>query len=72
MKIEDAGEVGSFETMPTERNLYMTAVQYGGGSWIAGPSGYDKEEVIRMVSSYTGVTNVRIYTVKVPVKQPGE
>lgn len=69
MEIEDNGELRSFESMPTEVMLYLTAVRYSGNYWAAGPVSTDKNEVIRMLAeNYTGVAVARIYAVKVPVE----
>jgi len=67
MEIEDKGEVRAFDTMPTEGTLYMTAVCYGGNSWMAGPSAMDKAEVVKALGTWTGATKARIYAVKVPL-----
>jgi len=67
MKIEDAGEIKAFEAMPKEGTLYLTAVCFNGSSWCNGPSSMSKEEVIRMLGSWTGATHARIYAVKVPL-----
>ena len=67
MEIEDAGEIRTFETMPKEATLYMTAVLYSGCQWMNGPCGYSKDEVVGMLQSYAGVTRVRIYSVRLPI-----
>lgn len=70
MEIEDVGEVRTFEPMPKEGTLYMTAVRYSGNFWAAGPSAMDKAEVIMMLGNLNGVDRVRIYSVKVPLEVP--
>ena len=67
MEIEDMGELRKFESVPSETILYMTAVCYNGSYWTGGPYGLNKEEVIRNLSLWTGITKARIYAVKVPV-----
>ncbi len=67
MEIEDKGELKAFETMPTEGTLYLTAVCYGGASWMAGPASMDKAEVVKALVNWTGATKARIYSVKVPL-----
>lgn len=71
MEIEDKGELTKFETMPTEGTLYLTAVRYGPGSWMQGPSGMDKAQVITALSTWTGIDRARIYAVKVPLDGHG-
>ena len=67
MKIEDCGEIRSFEPMPTEGSLYLTAVCYSNNYWASGPSGMDKAEVIKSLASWVGCSKARIYVVKVPL-----
>lgn len=72
MEIEEIGKIESFEPIPHEATLYLTAVYYPNpsGYWAPGPGGMDKSEVIRMVSVYTtGISKARIYSVKVPLKK---
>ena len=71
MEIEDKGEVKSFETMPTEGTLFLTAVRYSGNFWASGPSAMDKGEVIKMLGNYSGIDKARIYAVKVPLDAHG-
>lgn len=72
MKIEDAGEIRSFELPPRECDFFITVVRYSNDWWATGPSGYNKEDVINSLRSFTGITDARIYTVRLPVKLPGE
>jgi hypothetical protein len=72
VKVEDAGELRSFDLPPKEREFFMTAVRYSNDWWSNGPSGYSKEEVIKSLQSFSGITDARIYTVRLPVKLPGE
>lgn len=67
MEIEDKGELTKFETMPTEGTLYLTAVRYTSGSWMQGPSGMDKAQVIAALNSWSGIDKARIYAVKIPL-----
>ena len=67
MEIEEMGELKKFESVPSEVTLYMTAICYSGSYWTGGPSGLNKDEVIRNLSSWTGIVKARIYAVKVPV-----
>lgn len=69
MQIEEKGNIDTFEAMPSEGELYLTAIFYEAGYWQAGPGGMDKAEVIRMISGYSGITKARIYSVKVPLKK---
>jgi len=71
MEIEDKGELKAFETMPTDGTLYLTAVCYGAASWMQGPSGMDKGQVITALSTWSGITRARIYAVKVPLEAHG-
>lgn len=72
MNIEDVGELRSFETIPSEVTLYMSAVCYSGSYWAAGPCDTDKAKVIRMLHTWGGVEAARIYAVKLPTKlMPG-
>ena len=68
MKIEDVGELRSFETVPSEVTLYMSAVRYSGNYWAAGPCDNDKANVIRMLHTWGGVEAARIYAVKLSTK----
>jgi hypothetical protein len=68
MKIEDKGVISEFEAMPSEVDLYLSVVSYSQGSWIQGGQSYDKNELIKMLQSYSGIEAARIYCVKVPVK----
>jgi hypothetical protein len=67
MQIEDAGEVTQYETMTTERTLYLSAIR-SISHWYGGPSSYDKAEVERLLSQWSGCDAARIYAVKVPVQ----
>ncbi|MDI3349187.1 hypothetical protein PIGBHMHK_00667 [Mycoplasmopsis arginini] len=72
MEIEDKGNIDSFEVMPAEQILYLSAVTYDGSHWFGGPASFNKNEVIKILQGYTGVSVARIYRVKVPVKSfPG-
>lgn len=71
MEIEDKGELTKFETMPTEGTLYLTAVRYPPSSWMQGPSGMDKGQVVTALSAWTGIDKARIYAVKVPLDGHG-
>lgn len=71
MLIEEAGELTSFETPPTEMTLYMTAIQYSTGTWMSGPSSPDKNELLRTLNRYTGLEKVRIYAVRLPLAKHG-
>ena len=68
MKIEELGKISGFETMPKDASLYLSAVQYSSGLWCSGPSGMDKNEVIKQISCYSGVSAARIYEVSVPLR----
>ena len=68
MEIEDKGTIDTFEPIPIETILYLSAVHYEGVYWTAGPAGTDKNVVIQKLQGYSGVTLARIYKVKVPVK----
>ena len=75
MKIEDAGELRTFETVPTEKTFYFSIVLYPPDFWASGPSGDDKQDVISSVMRYHGITDARIYSAKVPIslrKEGGE
>lgn len=72
MKIEDAGELRSFEPMPTEAIHYVSVVRYPGSFWAAGPFSDRKEAVIESLKHWNGVTEARIYTVRLPIGLRGE
>lgn len=67
MEIEELGELKAFETMPKEGTLYVSIVCYGVSYWACGPSAMSKGEVIKALSSWSGATKARIYSIKVPL-----
>lgn len=69
MKIEDTVELRTFDTMPTETTLFMSAVRWDSGTWYGGPCGDTKDAVVRsLLDSYKHVTEARIYSVKLPIR----
>lgn len=70
VQIEEMGEIRTFEAVPSEVTLYLTAVRYSGTLWSAGPSGLDKNEVINRLVNWSGIDSARIYSVKVPLTVP--
>lgn len=68
MNIEEMDEPSSYEPMPTEETLYLTAVRYSGGYWSAGPSGTNKDDVTKQLYNWSGIDAARIYAVKVPLE----
>jgi hypothetical protein len=72
MNIEDMGELKSFEPMPAETTLYLTAIRYESNEvWMAGPGGTDKAYVITTLQHWAGIDAARIYAVKLPAKRLG-
>lgn len=67
MEITECGELKTFETMPTETTLYLSAYTTDGLSWFGGPSAKSKEEVIGYLQNYFGVISARIYSVKIQI-----
>lgn len=68
MKIEDTGTLSTFEALPTEEALYLSAIRYVGGTWFGGPYAKDKEELIRALQTWGSIEAARIYRVTVPAK----
>ena len=68
MKIEEHGELTSFETLPTETRFYFSVIWFEGGFWCPGPAGEDKERVISSARNYKNASTARIYSARLPVK----
>lgn len=68
MQIDELDGPTKYETLPTEGTLYMSAVRYGTGGWMSGPSSMDKREVVKMLSVWSGIDAARIYAVQVPLE----
>jgi hypothetical protein len=70
MQIEDMGELKSFEPMPTETTIYLSAIRYDTGQmWTAGPGSVDKTYLITTLQNWGGIDAARIYAVKLPAKR---
>lgn len=68
MEIEELDGPTKYETMPAEGVIYLTAVRYaGGGGWMAGPGGMDKNMILQLLAGWHGIDAARIYAVKVPL-----
>lgn len=68
LQIEDEIPITSFEPLPTKQTLYLTAVRYSSnGTWMGGPHGSDKDQVLSMLRNWNGIDRARIYTVTLPV-----
>lgn len=67
MEIEDKGELTTFQAMPKEATLYITAAQHSSGQWMGGPSNHDKSALMEQLRQWNGFTRCRIYAVTVPV-----
>lgn len=72
MQIQFDKELTNFETVPNEYSLYISVVKFEGPTtqpWITGPSSPDKNELIKILTSYGNYEAVRIYTVSLPLKK---
>lgn len=61
MEIEEKGELKKYELMP-KRKLYIAVYKLGGGEYYSS-SNENKQELICYMDTFSGCSDVRIYTV---------
>ena len=63
MEIEEKGALEKYELVP-KRKLYIAVYKMTGGLYYS-TSNEAKEELLKNIRSYYGVSNVKIYTVEI-------
>jgi len=63
MEIEEKGSLTKYELLP-KRKLFIAVYQLGGGGYYT-TSNENKQELIKYMHSFSGCSDIRIYTVDI-------